>query len=72
MMRLLGAVGPMMISPPEAYNPRMLVGFDVGSDGLGGVWYWMLPVIVIDPEAAIVVCSFCCRVPLSPLTFPFT
>src|SRR5438309_1763857 len=72
MITLLGAVGPMTISPPEAYRPRTLVGFDIGSAGFGGVWYWMLPAIPIDPEAATVVCSFCCRVPLTPLMFPWT
>src|SRR2546425_13170883 len=62
----------MTISPPEANRPRTLVGFDIGSAGFGGVWYWMLPAIPIDPEEATVVCSFCCRVPLTPLMFPWT
>ena len=50
----------------------MFNGFDVGSDGFGGVWYWTLPWMVIVPEAATVVCSFCWRVPLSELICPWT
>src|SRR2546427_6069704 len=66
MVTLFGAAAPMTISPPAEYRPRTLVGFDVGSAGFGGVWYWTLPEIMIEPEAAIVVCSFCPRVPLTP------
>src|SRR5438132_7980457 len=67
MVTLLGAAAPMTMSPPAEYRPRTLMGFDVGSAGFGGVWYWTLPEIMIEPEAAIVVCSFCCRVPLTPV-----
>ena len=46
----------MTISPPDEYSPSTFVGFEVGSEGFGGAWYWMFPWIVMLPDAAMVVC----------------